>query len=368
MAHSQPFRNYQQTITSQVSKIPKLANVDPAIFDTLKSKVPPEILAEISQALAAYKSSSEGQAFLAAVPNMSESQLIEGLGAMVRHAAFGKTLSMVASPQNFDLTLPEVFGSFTITIGFDFGFGFGLAAGLGYAVDPTDLSKFSLVIWGRAEIKGGEDIEIIAEAGLTAAAPQDQTGPMVGISGDVATPIGGVAGSIACGTDLSFSLDPVDLDFSNWAVSVGGAAGEGGDISVFGNYTWVFATETVPPIGQPDAPNYVRLASIQCIKRNDTSDHDEITVGVKIDGAGDTYIFPTWKHYSIAEGETWYPGMVIRMDSDFKITLYESDESLDSWTVNYSDVTGNGGSFSVNINNSGVFTNDLHYVLTFKQE
>lgn len=173
------------------------------------------------------------------------------------------------------------------------------------------------------------------ELGAWSSTPGDMSGAMIG-GGAGLDPEGfgaSVAAFVGCGVKL---LPPfITLDFSSYGGTLTLSIGEGGGVLGILSYTQVLVTEDIPPIAQPNASNMIMINSVECGQKKDwTGDHDELVMQFQIEGKGPIYPFPTWSHYSITEGGTWYCARSIKFTDYVIVTL----AGICSWTIYANDV------------------------------
>jgi len=233
---------------------------------------------------------------------------------------------------------------------------------IGFALNISDTNQSSLYVGGSIGVGAGVITAAGQGVGITSNTYANMTGACVGIDGGGANVLG-----LLFDASIGVSLPDLHIIPSSWTVVAYLLEGEGGGAEVYGGFTLKLFDQSLPNIYQPSAAYSVNVYSIECIKRKDTSGHDEIYIEVELESQqSQTFRYPLWDHYSIEQGETWDVGFSINFNSNFKLTLYESDDIIHSWTVNNGGIPAPGGTSILNFSQDGTFTNDIDYNITIQ--
>lgn len=231
----------------------------------------------------------------------------------------------------------------------------------GFALDLQNLNTASLYVGGSVGVGVGAIVAAGQGVGLTSNAYSKVTGACVGADASIAD--GGgllIDGSIA----LSIPYIPVwdHVDISSWTLVAYFLEGAGGGVETYGGFTLKLIDETLPNTYQAPADNSIDVYSVQCIKGQDHNSHDEIHLSVTIDDQSlTTFRYPLWDHFSIEEGETWDVGFTINFNTSFKLSLYEGNDLINTWSITKDEIAMPGQFVTKSFSQSGAFVNDIDY-------
>ena len=302
-----------------------------------KSRINPAIFKALAAAKKTWEAIPANQAKLQAMKQMPLPELVQALRGITTDPIFAPAFALGKSSNSEALTgdFSNVLGCFSVGLAGQIDLGVGVTGTIGYAFNPNDDTQFSVFI--SVGVVGGPDAEadVGVELGAWSSTPGDMSGAMIG-GGVGLDPEGfgaSVAAFVGCGVKL---LPPfITLDFSSYGGTLTLSIGEGGGALGVLCYTQVLVTEDIPPIAQPNASNMIRVTCIECVQKKDwMGDNDELVMQFQMDGKGPIYPFPTWSHYSIAEGGKWWCERSIKLNDYVVVTL----AGICTWTIYANDV------------------------------
>lgn len=306
--------------------------------DVARPPVDPALLQALAEAKRTWEAIPANQARLAAMRQMPLPELVQALREVAADPIFAPAFAMGkrGSTQALSGDFSAVPGCFSVGLAGQVDLGAGVTGTIGYAFDPNDTTQYSIFVSVGVVVGADAEADAGVELGVWSSAPTDMSGAMMG--GTVGLDPEGFGASVAGFVGCQVSLVPpfVWPSLSSWGATLTLSLGVGGGAAGVFCYTLVIITESVPAIAQPDAQHMIMISSIKCVQKQDNaSDKDELVMLFQIDGAGPTYPFPTWSHFSIEEGGTWNCGRSIKFSNHVVVTLQNGGDDIYSWTISW---------------------------------
>lgn len=317
-----------QTKTQPVSASSKQVTIN-SISETEQA-----IITEADIALKNWKASEEGQAIQQQLSSCDVGQL-KALAPKILHSHhFDKTIELIqqqTAAKSLDVSFP--IKSIAIGLFGEIDFIAGLVASVGYALDIADFGQTAAVYVGGGVVEGLSEGLV---GGVELTLWRNETSDLQGYYN---------CQEISGGFGLDFDGVAYEQDESLAGISVGVDLGEQEGLDEWEYYMITFATDHYPVYQAGDAQHFLILGDLVCVKMNDLTGHDEVSLTFRPD-SGLTYRYPTWDSYSMSEDSgdsdhTWNLGRSIKYNSYIDIFLSVGANDLPSVRVNYSDFGNN---------------------------
>ena len=363
---------------SNVAPVKRQKRPDGAIGKPFNSK----LLAEAERALAAWKVSPEGEAFLerAKTCNLSEFQLMAH--QVLTGPYFQRTLQMTTEEDSGYSLSDIVPKSISLGLMGQVILGIGVAGSIGYAVDlpsitgtakdliedyqdgtisPPTTQLETCIYFGGAVIDGADaGVEADVVVGFWTEATSDIGGFYAGVEVDVADGLGVTAAGLEHKGELAVAFVGVDVGFD-----------DGGEED---NYLFYTVSTSHDPVYQTAEKTYmVLLGDLVC--NNSKGNYDGVHLTYTVDGEDTEYRYPAWDKFAMAEEKndptynSWGLGCAIKFDNYFSITL-----RLDGYNASPVDIYS--GHFNNRVDNTnypfnidddiGIGINKISYTVNAK--
>ncbi|MBA3879351.1 MAG: hypothetical protein C0500_06520 [Sphingobium sp.] len=300
------------------------------------------LIAELNQAVKAWRATPEAQAFIASLPQRNVEEVREYLHNVVRGPHFARTIELSAS-HSLSSLIPQ---SISIGLAGQIELLVGIYGSIGY-IDDLTLDGGNSAIYLLGALAEGLDatIDVSAQAGLWTDAVDDASGSYVGGELEVDEGVG-LSGFVLLKKEV-VKAAMVDAD---------GGIGDGASALEF----YMLTHETSHgPVAQSPASHMLILSNLLCRDASE-SGHDEVYLKFSIDGSDTVYRYPTWDYYSMNPDDSdknWALGRSIWLNSKVEVSIWDSDDGNDdelhSFKINVSDFSGTGSSHAKTYQSEG---------------